>query len=248
MTATATIAAPRIAETSAEWEVHSSLELIDELYSYNHWIFNSIRPFIRGSVFEVGCGTGNISQFLLNQERVVGIEPFPHSLRIAQKRFAPHLNVHLHGLYLDDCPNELVPRESFDTSICLNVLEHIEDDVAALRRMRELCRVDGRVVILVPALMTLYGELDRSYAHCRRYNRRTLSAAFNQAGLKVTKSFYMNALGCFGWFWCGRVLRRRQIPVSAARTFNKLVPFVDALERIFPPPFGQSLVMVGEKA
>lgn len=229
----------------SDWEVHSSLELIDELYTYNHWLFDTIRPFISGSVFEVGCGTGNITQFLLRQPRIVGIEPFGPSLATALQRFHQHTNVELYSSQLQDWPNHQAPERSFDSIVCLNVLEHIEDDVDALQRMQSLCTDDGHVIIIVPAHMAIYGAMDRAFAHFRRYNRKTLSSTFEKAGLRVRRAFYRNAIGFFGWLWYGRVLGRRQIPVGAARRFNRMVPFIDAMERLVPIPFGQSLVMVG---
>ena len=230
---------------AAEPAVHSALELIDHLYSYNHWIYDTVRPFIQGRVCEVGSGTGNITQFLLRKEHIVGIEPYEQSLRKAQRRFVDHLNVCFVGCRLEQCPNDEVNAGSFDTVLCLNVLEHLEEDVAALTTMRTLCRPDGRVVILVPAMMSIYGEMDRSYGHYRRYNRRSLGRAFAGAGLEVSDSFYMNAIGAFGWLWEGRIMKRPRIRAKAARAFNRMVPFVDALERLIRPPFGQSIVMVG---
>ena len=233
------------AGAAASWENHARLALLNELYAYNHWLFDKVRLFIKDSVCEVGCGTGNITQFLLNHEQIVGIEPFGPSLEKARRRFAKHLNVEFANCRLADSPNELVPAKSFDTILCMNVLEHIEDDADSLRRMLQLCRSNGNVVVLVPAHMSAFGGLDRAAGHFRRYNRRSLRRAFEQAGLIVTDSFYMNALGYFGWLWYGRILGREQLPASGARHFNRLVPLLDAFERIIPPPFGQSLVMVG---
>lgn len=226
-------------------EVHTSLEVLSELYNYNHWLFNKVRPFVRGRVCEVGSGIGNITQFMLNCDEVVGIEPLRVSYETLSSRFQDHANVHFAQCVLDQCPRDDVPAEHFDTVVCLNVLEHIEDDVASLRRMRSLCREKGRVVILVPAFMSLYGELDRSFGHYRRYTRRTLQRAFEEAGLRATYSFYMNTLGVLGWWWQGRCLRRRQITVESSRFFNRLVPFLDAFERVVRLPIGQSLVMIG---
>ncbi len=233
---------------SVDVEVHASLEVIDELYNYNHWIFRQVRPFIRGSVCEVGCGTGVITQFLVNQSRVMGIEPYPPSLRKIRERFAQHKNLSFTSHSLQECPNNDVERASFDTVICLNVLEHIKDDVGALRRMRDLCKTGGRVVILVPAHMSAYGHMDRSFGHFRRYNRRGLRRAFGEAGLKMTDGFYMNAIGYFGWILQGRLMKRKRISVSTARNFNRMVVLLEALEHIIHPPFGQSLVMTGTPA
>ena len=125
--------------------VHTSLELIDELYEYNHWIFTKVRPFIRGAVCEVGSGIGNITQFLLNQPRVVCLEPHAPSRERARGRFADHLNIAIEPFLLQECPREGIPAGSFDSIVCLNVLEHIEDDISALGTMRELCRPGGDV-------------------------------------------------------------------------------------------------------
>ncbi|MGQ9651267.1 MAG: class I SAM-dependent methyltransferase [Phycisphaerae bacterium] len=227
-------------------EVHTSLEVLSELYNYNHWLFNKVRPFVGETVCEVGCGIGNITQFLLNRRHVAGIEPLAASLRQSMQRFRDHLNTRFFNGFLQDCPNEAVPAEAFDTVLCMNVLEHIEDDVGALHTMRVLCRSRGRVVILVPAHMSIYGELDRAFGHCRRYNRKTLATAFLKAGLVPIYSRYINTIGYFGWLWEGRCLGRRQINPRSARLFNRLVPFIDAFERLLPLPFGQSLLMVGQ--
>jgi len=228
--------------------VSASLALLSDLYNYNHWIFNKVRPFIGGRVCEVGCGIGNITQFLLNAEAVVGIEPQRACCEHVRQRFADHLNLRFVQCQLADCPSREVPTAGFDTVVCLNVLEHIEDDVGSLVRMRQLCGPKGRVVILVPAHMHLYGQLDRSFGHYRRYNRAGLRKTFAAAGLKPVYSTYMNALGCLGWWWHSRCRKRRQIPRDASRFFNRLVPFLDAAERLVPPPFGQSLIMVGTTA
>ncbi|RME39852.1 MAG: class I SAM-dependent methyltransferase [Planctomycetota bacterium] len=227
------------------WENHVRMALLKELDAYTRWLYERVRPFIHGEVCEVGCGTGNIIQFLLHHPRVVGLEPFEPSLEKARRLFDNHLNVRFYGYWLSECPNRTVRERSFDTVLCMNVLEHIENDVDALRRMGRLCRSDGQVVILVPAHMFAFGGMDRAAGHFRRYNRRTLQRAFEAADLEIVHSFYMNALGLFGWWWYARVLGREELPARPARWFNRLVPILDGLERLLRLPFGQSLVMVG---
>lgn len=236
-----------VENASVEAKVHDSLEMLGELYAYNHWFYNRLRPFLHGSVCDVGSGTGNFLQFLLNHERVVGIEPYLPSLKATRERFVMHRNVEFVQAWLEDCPNDNVPPDSFDTVICLRQLASMEDDVGTLSRMGQLCRPSGNVVIVAAAHMSLYGELDRAVGHLRRYNRRKLSRAFQAAGLTVTHGSYINSLGYFGWLWQSRVLRRKRIPMSGAGALNRLVPFIDVFERIFKPPFGQSIIMVGKK-
>ncbi len=225
--------------------VRTSLERLSDLYAYNHWIYSRIRPYLRGAICEVGGGTGNITQFLLNYPRVVSLEPDGHSLRIARERFADHLNTKFVQTYVEGCPREEVAAGSFDTVICLNVLEHIENDVEALRRMGALCAAGGQVVILVPAMQWAFGRLDESFGHYRRYSRRTLRAAFAAAGLEVVASRYFNFIGAFGWWYTSRVRGAVQLEASSCRTFDRLVPYLDSIERLIPPPIGQSLIMVG---
>lgn len=243
-----TAAEPQVADlvpVHADRRVRGSLEMIRKLYNYNHWLFNKIRPFIRGSVCEVGSGIGNITQFLVNYERVVGIEPSLTSVRELRAGFSAHSNVSFAHSYLADCSGSDVLPGSFDSVICLNVLEHIEDDVAALDTMRRLCRPKGRVSILVPAHQMLYGELDRAFGHFRRYTKKTLARSFREAGLRPTHAHYLNAIGFLGWLAESRILKRTQISDRGASTMNRLVPFIDALERLIPLPFGQSVIMIG---
>lgn len=234
--------------TASQWENYNRFELLSQLDRYNRWLVDKVSPFIAGEVCEVGCGTGNMIQFLLHHKRVVGLEPFAPSLEIARRLFAKHLNVTFFGHWLADCPNEDLPPQSFDTVVCMNCLEHIEDDVDAMVRMRSLCRSDGRVVILVPAHMSAFGGLDRTAGHFRRYNKKMLRRVFHEADMRVSEEAYLNFLGYFGWLWFARILGREQLPSKPAKLFNRLVPILDTLERIFRPPFGQSLIMVGEPA
>ena len=240
-----TVGPPLHAAPDATARVHTSLEFLSDLYAYNHWIFTRIRPFLSGSICEVGGGIGNITQFLLNYPRVLSIDPEPRAYAASQTRFRDHLNVTVAHAAIEDCPIPGAGPQSFDTVICLNVLEHIADDVAALRKMAELCRPGGKVVILVPALKLLFGRMDRSFGHFRRYNRRTLRRTFRAAGLRVVHSRYFNMLGAVGWLLKGRIAKSDQLDTRSCRTFDSLVPYLDALERLIPPPLGQSLIMVG---
>ena len=225
--------------------VHDSLCLLADLYEYNHWTFSRIRPFLGGSVCDVGCGNGNFIQFLLDRKRVVGLDPFHPSLEAASHRFRDHANVGFVCGTLADCPNDQIPAESFDSVVCMRLLDSLEDDVESLSGMRRLCRANGHVIIVASAHMSAYGELDRAVGHRRRYNRRSLKKAFESANLRVIHSSYINALGYFGWWFNSRILKRRQIPTSPANILNRLAPYLDALERLVPPPLGQSILMVG---
>lgn len=225
--------------------VSHSLAILSTVYHYNHWIFDTIRDDLGRRIVEVGSGVGNITQFLLNAEQVVCLEPFRPYCDYLRRAFRQHLNVTVHPRAIEECPNRDVPAGRFDSVICLNVLEHIERDVEALERMAALLLPDGKVIVLVPALPVLYGEMDRAMGHVRRYTLDDLRGKFRRAGLRVERARYMNLIGAFGWFWQGRIRRRRRIPARATRTFDRMVPVVSAIERLIPVPVGQSAVIVG---
>src|SRR5260370_40140147 len=83
-------------------------------------------------------------------------------------RFAHQSNISVAQLYLPH-DDRAVAGQRFDTTICLNVLEHVEDDIASLTAGRTLLEPKGRLVLLVPALPALYASSNRAVCHQRRY-------------------------------------------------------------------------------
>ena len=135
------------------------------------------------------------------------------------------------------------PLRSFDTVVCSDVLEQLEDDAAALSAMREVLSTGGRVVLIVPALQALDGSVDRAIHHHRRYSRDDLTAKLDAAGLAVEHLSYFNMVGVPGWYLNARVLKRRSVPGFQARINDWLVPWL-RVERHFGPPVGMSLLAI----
>ena len=130
--------------------------------------------------------------------------------------------------------------------LCLNVLEHIEDDAAALRRMRDVLTPGGRAVLIVPASNSLYGEIDRGIGHYRRYDRSEIVQRMEQAGFTVEDASPFNVIGALGWYINSRLLRRTAVPGVQARLYDKLVPLF-RLEEPFKPSIGLSILVVGRR-
>jgi hypothetical protein len=124
----------------------------------------------------------------------------------------------------------------YDTVICLNVIEHVERDVEAMRNIRSVLAADGRAVILVPQGQWNYGTLDEVLGHFRRYSRTSLVAAAQQAGFDVEKVLEFNRFGTFAWFLNGRILRRRTFGLGQIKMLNVLVPVMRLLDRVLPTP------------
>jgi hypothetical protein len=129
----------------------------------------------------------------------------------------------------------------------VNVLEHIEQDLEAVRFMGSRVRRGGVVVLYVPAVQWAYGELDRHLGHYRRYTRGALRQLAQQSELSVVNMSYVNFLGLWGWWWSGRILKEALIDPEKARLMDRMVPYVSALERVLPVPLGQSLLAVMKK-
>jgi len=227
-----------------------TLEIMSAAPRFNAWMFETIAPFIGRRVLEVGSGIGNMSRHILagGRDRLVLTDMDAWYRAELADRFAEAPEVRVDELRLPDpAAKARFAEDRLDTIVALNVVEHIEDDVGALGTMREILAPGGRIVILVPALEALYGEMDRELGHHRRYTRRTLSDLFRQAGFRVERLFWFNRAGVPGWWFNGRVRKVKRIPVDQLKAFDVMVPML-RLERFLPLPFGQSLVAVGTPA
>jgi len=229
----------------------ATLERMAAAPRFNRWMFERLRPWIGRRVLEIGAGIGNMSAFLVDQapvDRVVLTDTEPVYLGRLRERFAGRPHVSVAELRLPAVSSGLL-AERLDTVVCLNVLEHIEDDAASLRAMHDLLRPGGgkggRLVLLVPALRVLYGTLDEALGHFRRYVPDELAAQLRTAGFRVRHLEYFNLAGVPGWWLGGRLLRRRLIPTGALRWYEALVPLF-RLERLLPWRIGQSLIAIGE--
>jgi SAM-dependent methyltransferase len=227
-----------------------TLEIMSAAPRFNAWMYDVIAPHLGRRVLEVGSGIGNMSAHLLDggPDHLVLTDMDPWYRERLADRFVSHSEVRVDELLLPDpMAADRFADDRIDTIVALNVVEHIEDDTGALRTMREILTPGGRIVILVPAMEALYGELDRELGHHRRYTRRSLTAAFETAGFEVAHLFWFNRAGVPGWWFNGRVRKVKRIPIDQLRAFDGMVPLL-RLERFLPLPFGQSLVAIGSPA
>src|SRR5437762_13814664 len=125
-------------------------------HRYNRRMYDRLRPWVGRRVLEVGAGSGNMSAFFADRERVVLTDTESYYLGRLRQRFADRPHVSVAELRLPTVSPALA-AERLDTVVCLNVLEHIEDDRASLRAMHDLLQPGGRLVLLVPSLRALYG-------------------------------------------------------------------------------------------
>ncbi len=135
-----------------------------------------VRPFVRGDVLEVGAGIGTFTTRLAGcAAQVTALEPNRYCFNRLQSATAHLSNVTRHELTVEAFHLGPARGRTFDTIVCMNVLEHIENDAAVVREFRSLVSPGGRVVLLVPAMPLAFGEIDRRLGHYRRYTRNGIS-------------------------------------------------------------------------
>ncbi len=225
---------------------YKTLQRIEPLHRYKAWMWDKVAPYVGDRVLEVGAGTGNMTCYLSSRELVVATDGDPQYVRILRNTFAhdAHVRVHRFDLASESTPDGL--GTGFDTVLCLNVLEHIEDDVGALRRIHAVLADRGRVVVIVPAMRRLYGEIDRAIGHHRRYDRADLVGKLESAGFAVEHLSAFNSIGALGWYVNSRLLNRGAVPGFQARINDLIVPLL-RLEDHFKCRLGLSLLSVGRK-
>ena len=228
------------------------LEVLESAPKYRDWIFSLAAPYLGRRVLEVGAGTGTLFECLLDRDHAVALEIDPELVGALRQRFAPRTNVSvLAGNVTDRAVIDRIAALHVDSAVTFNVLEHIEDDRAALASVADILDPGNSLAVFVPAFPSIYGQMDRGVGHVRRYRRRELVQKMEAAGFSVLAAHYVNLPGFFAWFVNGRILRATS-PVGGSRLVSVydsvVIPVTSRLERIVHPPLGQSLFVAGRRS
>jgi SAM-dependent methyltransferase len=218
---------------------------------YTDWIARQIRPHCGRRVLEVGAGIGNITTRLLRHaEYVCAFEPNPGCFESLRRVLEGDPRVECWRWRIEDCDLEFIASRRIETIVCVNVLEHLQDDLQALKRLRAMLHGPaGRLVLVVPAVPAAYGSIDAALGHHRRYSRLGLRSILMQAGFSIESLRYSNLIGLLGWVYNARFARRVQQSATQIKVFDRLiVPWYSQLERLLPVPLGLSLVAVARSA
>lgn len=222
------------------------LEAMSFAQNYHQWIIDEFRPYLKGRVAEVGAGTGNFSELLvqLPLEAHLAFEPssnmYPHLLqRARQWPLSRTFNTPLQPV--------ADHAESLDAVLYVNVLEHIEADAQELQQAYRMLKPGGHLLIFVPALSCLYSKFDRQLGHYRRYHKRPLTHLVKTAGFSIRSVKYFDFLGIFPWLVVFVWLRQTLTAGNVSLYDSWVVPLVRPIERRLPPPVGKNLILVGQK-
>ena len=154
-----------------------TLRRMEGLSVYNKWLHERFEPWLGSRILEVGSGVGNQTRFFADKARVVASDIEPHYVRELKSKFSGRSNIRVASFRFPLAPADSadLATEHVDTIVCLNVLEHIEDDAGTLRDFARVLPSGGRLALLVPALPALFGSLDEALRHYRRYEKAALA-------------------------------------------------------------------------
>lgn len=234
--------------------------LIDDLYAapygrgvlnnltgtpqYLSWLAKKLRPHVGDTVLEVGAGIGNITGRLMSRRVLyVAAEKDPLHLHALRNRFLRTPNVVVQQLDPEKPAGLASMERSFDTVLCVNILEYVDDPAAVLESLRRALKPNGVIVVLVPQGAALFGTLDRRLGHRRRYAAAEARRAVEAQGLTVEKLYQFNKAGTLPWLAYSRVLTAGRINKPVLKIFDKTVWLWRRVDAILPWP-GLSLILV----
>jgi len=227
---------------------HVTLMRMARLEPYNRWLSERFHGAVGQRVLEVGAGFGNMTRHLIPRELIVASDLDPLALEHLRGVFREDASVRVASYRFPLSAAELdeVRKLRVDTVVCLNVLEHIENDTATLADLFEVLAPGGRLILIVPALARLYGSLDEHLRHFRRYEKVELESKIRDAGFVLEECRFLNRPGILGWYVNGKLLRRRVLPRGQLAAFKLLMPLLKR-EEANPPSVGMSLLAIARK-
>jgi ubiquinone/menaquinone biosynthesis C-methylase UbiE len=185
-----------------------------------HWIARYLELQPNDLLVDVGCGTGTFALEMSRTCRVLGVDHHDESIRLA----GPKLREVGGSILKSDLERINLPDRCAAVVTAMDVLEHLDDDAAALREMVRLARAGGLVVLTVPALKLLWSDWDDALGHRRRYERRQLRELIDLPEVEVLRCTYYNivALPLIGL-------------IRACRRFRPAAPGSNRAEDRVPP-------------
>jgi len=202
---------------------------------FTKWMADVIRPYVGEKVLEIGAGIGNLTLQLIPRRMYWASDINPLYLTYLENigLNRPYMRVG----YTDGENSESFPKEQkFDTVICLNVVEHLADDLAALNNIRGVLEDGGRAIVLVPCGPWLFGTLDEVLGHQRRYTKKQLVELAEKAGFHLENVMAFNRVGVIAWWLNGRLLRKRTFGLWQIKVLNLLMPLFRVLDNFLPLP------------
>jgi glycosyltransferase involved in cell wall biosynthesis/precorrin-6B methylase 2 len=214
---------------------------------YQSWITRVLRPHLGDTVLEIGAGLGNLTGRLMGKKiHYVAAESDPLYLHALRNRFLRTPSVSVCQLDPED-PAEYRQWDSqFESALCVNVLESVEDPEGVLKSLNGCLKPGGALVVLVPQGPGVFSSLDRGMRHKRRFQAAQLRTMLEAAGFQVESEHQLNKIGAVSWWFSGKVLHSSQISRPVLKMWDKTVWFWRRVDGLLPWK-GLSLILVARR-
>jgi len=193
-------------------------------------------------------GIGNLTELILEKKRVVCLDYEKFYVDRLDESYGHLLNFKVTQADLtkiDDIKTALGDTP-VDSTFCINVAEHIEDDELVFENFHKVLKPGGHAVILVPHNPKLYSAVDKTLGHFRRYTREELSGKLEKAGFEIVSCKGFNRVGGLGWRISGKILRKKTLSAGQMRVFEWVMPLVKILE-VIPFHSHNSVIAIAKK-
>jgi len=222
------------------------LSRLSRAQNFNLWLAETVSPYVGKKVLEIGAGIGNLTLKLTPRQEYHATDINPLYLQIIEnlQHNKPYLKVSF--LDVNDTTGLTATNNIYDTIICLNVIEHVENDSLALRNIANLLEKGGKAIIMVPKGQWLYGSLDKVLGHKRRYSEKLLYDLAHQTGFKIAKLIYFNKISTLPWYFNGKILKRRTFGYWQILIMDTIIPIAKIFDKIVPMP-ALSFIAIFEK-
>ncbi len=202
----------------------AALDALSEAPKFNRWMADTIAPYAGERVLEIGAGSGNMTRQLCRGRKLYLATDLEHEhLEQLRAAFRHRPRLQVHPLDATNPADFVQFHDQLDTVVCLNVLEHIEDDKGTLERIRTILEPGGRLILLVPNDPAVYGSIDAAIGHFRRYTQPGLQALLESAGYEFERMLEFNRVSRPGWIFTGKVLKAKTLSPSTMKIFNRFV-------------------------
>lgn len=236
-------------KNSSEKSMHYELYVTKKQTKFNDWLYSKMKPYLKGDILETGSGVGIFSEKIIKDfpGNIYLTEIDPFFLKKLRKKFKEK-NVKVAKLDLNKKEDFSKIKTKFDSIFSSNVLEHVPNDVLALKMLKNMLKPKGLLVILVPCHKFLFCGLDKEEGHYRRYSKKEIEEKAKKAGFRIKYSFWFNMFAIPGRFINGNLFKSKKTHAGSFDLFNKLIPFLRFFEeKVFRSLIGVSRIVVLQK-
>ncbi|ATW27723.1 hypothetical protein DCMF_25870 [Candidatus Formimonas warabiya] len=215
-------------------------------------MYNNFKHYLGNRILDIGSGTGTfVEKFLKKNSLVMGTDIFENQVEFMKQRFKDFPNFTCLLVDIEKSDISFLKEYKFDTITCINVLEHLSDDLEALKKFVTIFNKEGTIIILVPAMPFLFSDMDRACGHFRRYKKGMIAEKAMKIGLKVLEDKYMNCLGIVPYYIKSKSTNKGTFSDSLgnvdSRLYNLFSSLLEPMEKLIKPPLGISEIIILKK-